>query len=74
MLNISDDIIVHGKTREKHDKNLEALLQRLQNKCLTVNKSKCEFGQSRIKFYGFIFSEDGFSPDPEKVEAIKNVE
>ena len=74
VLNISDDIIVHGKTREEHDKNLEALLQRLQNKCLTVNKSKCEFGQSRIKFYGFIFSEDGFSPDPEKVEAIKNVE
>ena len=46
----------------------------MQDKCLTVQKSKCEFGKNRIKFYGFIFSKSGFSPDPEKIEAIKNVE
>ena len=73
-LNISDDIIVHGKTREQHDQHLEALLNRLQEKNLTLNKIKCEFGKSRIKFYGFIFSESGISPDPQKIEAIKNVE
>ena len=73
-LNISDDIIVHGKTREEHDQNLEALLNRLQEKNLTLNKNKCEFGKPRIKFYGFIFSESGISPDPQKIEAIKNVE
>ena len=41
---------------------------------ITVNKSKSEFGQSRIKFYGFIFVEDEFSSDPEEVKAIKNNE
>ena len=73
-LNISDDIIVHGKTREEYDQNIEALLNRLQEKNLTLNKDKCEFGKTKIKFYGFIFSESGFSADPEKIEAIKNVE
>jgi len=73
-LNISDDIIVHGKTRQEHDKNLEALLQRLEENGLTLNKRKCEFGQSKLKFYGYIFSESGISPDPEKVKAIQNVD
>ena len=73
-LNISDDIIIHGKTRAEHDRNLKSLLQRLSEKGLTLNRDKCEFGQNKIKFYGFVFSEEGFSPDPEKVEAIKNVE
>ena len=65
---------MHGKTREEHDQNLEALLNRLQEKTLTLNKDKCELGKTKIKFYGFIFSESGFSADPEKIEAIKNVE
>ena len=30
--------------------------------------------KTKIKFYGFIFSESGFSADLEKIEAIKNVE
>ena len=71
--NIIDDIIVHGKTREEHDQNLGALLNRLQDKHLTLNKATCEFGRTRIKYYGSIFSESGFSQDPVKVEAIKNV-
>jgi len=73
-LNISDDIIVHGKTRQEHDKNLEALLQRLQEKGLTLNRRKCEFGQSKLKFYGYIFSDSGISPDPQKVAAIQNID
>ena len=73
-LNISDDIIVHGKTRQEHDKNLEALLQRLQEKGLTLNERKCEFGQSKLKFYGYIFSDSGISPDPEKIVAIQNID
>ncbi|XP_053382713.1 uncharacterized protein K02A2.6-like [Mercenaria mercenaria] len=74
VLNISDDIIIHGKTQIHHDSNLEALLQRLQDRNLTLNKEKCEFGKSKIKFFGYVFSESGISPDPEKITAIKNVE
>ena len=41
-MNISDDILVSGKTHEEHDQNLRAVFQRLREKGLTPNKSKCE--------------------------------
>jgi hypothetical protein len=73
-LNVSDNIIIHGPNKENHDARLEALPSRLQERNLTLNKQKCEFGKASIKFYGYIFSKGGISQDPEKVTAIKNVE
>ena len=34
---IVDDIIVYGKTREEHDKNLESVMQRLQPRAREIN-------------------------------------
>ena len=54
--NISDDIIVSGKTQKKHDENLRGVLERLQQHGVRLNKEKCTFSRSEIKFYGQIFS------------------
>lgn len=70
--NNSDDIIVFGKTQQEHDIRLEATLKRLQEKNLTLNKSKCEFNKTQLEFFGYIFSEAGLSADPKKCETIKN--
>ncbi|XP_061176120.1 uncharacterized protein K02A2.6-like [Saccostrea echinata] len=72
--NISDDIIVFGKSQEEHDKSLKSLLTRLRERNLTLNKDKCEFNKRKLEFFGFIFSENGISADPKKVEAIKHAE
>ena len=56
----------------QHDKNLEALLQRLVVKKLTLNLEKCKFNQPSLWFYGCTLSKDGLSADRKKVEAIKN--
>ena len=69
-LNISDDILVHGRTQEDHDRPLAAVFKRLSDKHLTLNKMKCAFNKSSLKFCGHIFSASGMSPDPEKVQAI----
>ena len=69
--NISDDIIVFGQNREEHDKNLSKVFKRLAEKNLTLNKEKCEFNKTQIEFYGYVFSSEGISADPRKVEAIK---
>lgn len=69
--NLSDDIIVHGKTQADHDRSLAAVFQRLKDKGLTLNKEKCEFNKSRLEFFGFIFQAGGISADPKKVAAIK---
>ena len=41
--NIADDLIVHGKNNEEHDRNLHRVLQRLEEKNLTLNPQKCQF-------------------------------
>ena len=43
VVNIADDIIVFGNTREDHDRALEECLIRLQEHNLTLNLEKCKF-------------------------------
>ena len=71
--NISDDILVFGKSHEEHDKTLRAVFQRLREKGLTLNKSKCEYSKDKLEFFGYVFSKDGIAPDPKKVEEVVNL-
>ena len=70
VIQIKDDIMVHGKGQE-HDDNLRALLKRLHEYGIRLRKLKCNFGQQSIMWFGHIFSKQGMSPDPEKVKHIK---
>ena len=63
--NIEDDIVVHGKTTQEHDRNIVALLNRLQERNLTLNKDKCKIGMSHIVFMGMILNEHGVGPTEE---------
>ena len=71
--NISDDIIVYGKNVQEHDQALHKLLKRLSDLNLTLNKKKCQFYTSSIEYYGWRFSAKGMSPDPNKIETIRNM-
>ena len=68
--NLSDDIIIFGKSRAEHDKALDATLRRLEENGAKLNRDKCVFGVEELKFFGHIFSKDGIRPDPEKIETI----
>ena len=72
--NIADGILVHGTTREEHDRSLENVLQRLQEKNLTVNPAKCQFGVTELDYYGFHISAQGVSPDKDRIHAIKHMQ
>jgi type III secretory pathway component EscU len=41
---------------------------------ITLNKGKCEFNRDKVEFFGYVFSKDGISADPKKINAIKNAE
>ena len=71
--NISDDIIIHGATTEEHDISLDRTLAALHSNGLTINLSKCEFRLPKIEFFGYVFSADGLSPDPKKVQDLKEM-
>ena len=68
--NLSDDIIIASANNKDHEKHVRACLQRLQDRGLTVNRSKCEFFKKSLEFFGSVFGENGVSPDPKKVRAV----
>ena len=70
-INVSDDILIFGRNQETHDASLSAVLERLKEKGLTLNKNKCAFNKGTLEFFGQIFSAKGTSPDPKKVQDIK---
>lgn len=69
-INISDDILVFGKSDAEHDNRLKAALCHLQSQDVTLNLDKCEFGKSEIEFQGHIFSAHGMRPSPSKIQEI----
>ena len=71
VVSMMDDVLVHGRTSEEHDERLGKVIHRLQEAGLTLNKQKCHFSQSQVKFLGQIIDKDGVHPDPDKVRAIR---
>ena len=67
---LMDDILVHGSNQQEHDKRLLATLERLRKCHITLNREKCEFSKTSIKFLGHVIDREGIKPDPEKVQAI----
>ena len=72
VLNVSDDILVYAKSAEEHHRRLTAVLKRLKEAGLTLHKEKCEFLKRQVSFFGYVFSEAGVNPDPEKVKDVKD--
>ena len=68
--NISDDIIIHGKNTEEHDRRLQRVLERLKEKNLTLNAEKCRFHMTQMVFMGLVLSDNGIGPAEDKVKAI----
>ena len=41
---------------------------------LTLNSEKIQFKQKQVSSYGHVWSDQGISPDPKKIQALKHVE
>ncbi|UYV80342.1 hypothetical protein LAZ67_18002541 [Cordylochernes scorpioides] len=57
----------------QHVSHLQQLFGRLRDYGLTINETKCTFGQPSVKFLVFIITNAGISPDPQRVQAIKDI-
>ncbi|CAG4987669.1 unnamed protein product [Parnassius apollo] len=65
-----DDLLVASPDKETHETHLRTVLQRLEDNGITINPSKCIFGQQEVQFLGFTVSKEGKKPPAEKVRAI----
>jgi hypothetical protein len=68
VINISDDILVHGRTAAQHNARLHAVIQRLVDNGLTLNKNKCQLSQPKIEYYGHVFSADGVAVQQKHIQ------
>ena len=71
---IADDVIVHGKDIDNHDKHLTEFHQRCHEKGIKLNKDKQELRMKEITFMGHRITPDGLKPDSDKVKAIAEME
>ncbi|KAK3736097.1 hypothetical protein QZH41_003541 [Actinostola sp. cb2023] len=67
-----DDIIIGGASFDEHLRLLKEVLSRLRNAGLTIKSSKVHLCQKTLRFLGHLVSVEGISPDPEKVETVRN--
>ncbi|XP_014673257.1 PREDICTED: uncharacterized protein K02A2.6-like [Priapulus caudatus] len=65
-----DDILVSGASKEKHQANLEEVLQRLAETGLRLRKNKCCFGMTSVQYLGHQISKDGLATLDNRVIAI----
>ena len=66
--NISDDIIIGGRTPDELIEQMENIFKRLCQHNLTVNKEKCKFMKEELTYMGHTLSKDGVSLDQIKIQ------
>ena len=74
VINIADDLVIHGNGVEQHDERLFVVLNRLREVGLTLNGDKCEFRLRRLTFFGHQVTQNGLESSEEKVAAIRNAD
>lgn len=66
-----DDILVTGRTKEEHLKNLDQVLTRLRERGLKLKKEKCDFVRDSLEFLGHVIDAKGVHKSGAKVDKIK---
>ena len=67
-----DDITIYSKSFEKHLEHLEKVLNRLRDVRMKINPKKCSFACGEVEVLGFIVSEQGIRPHPNKICKVQN--
>ena len=71
---IADDVVIHGRDTEEHDRHLNLFLLRCREKCIKLNRAKLETKVELLTFMGHRISKDGLSIDPSKVSSMRGME
>ena len=69
---VGDDVCVYGENSEDHDRNLTNLMEGAQEEGLVFNSAKCLIKQRSISFFGNTYTDNGITPDDDKVRDIQN--
>ena len=73
VLAIHDDVFIYRQNDRDHDANIINLFSVAQKEGLVFNSKKCAIKQESVTFFGRVFSAEGYSPDPEKIQGISEM-
>ena len=68
-----DDILIIWKSDEEHLKNIDKVLEILNEVGAMVNKSKCLFFANEIEYIGLLTHKNGIRVNPRKIDPIINM-
>lgn len=71
---IIDDVLIYGKSKEEHDRNLRAMLQRSRERGVRLNPDKSIICATEVSYFGHLITKDGVKPDPAKITAVRDME
>lgn len=66
-----DDILIHHQNLGDLQKITSAVIDKIRKNGLKLNRDKCKFGQTAIKFLGHILSQRGLEADPDKSQVTR---
>ena len=69
-----DDMLVKSLDEGSYLDDLQETFETLRHYKMKLNPSKCTFGVSSGKFLGFMVSQRGIETNPDKIQAILNME
>ena len=72
-LNMTDDILVFGKSEKEHDINLFEVRKRLDDSGISLKTEKCEIGKLDLKFFGLRLTSNGISPTEDRCKALREI-
>ena len=73
VLAIHDDVFIYRKDDKDHDANIINLFNVAQKAGLVFNSKKCAIKQESVTFFGGVYSIEGYSPNPEKIQGISEM-
>lgn len=65
-----DDLIVFSASYQQHISDLREVFTKMRDYNFVINRDKCQFGCTSIKYLGHLITSEGLQVDPEKVAAI----
>ena len=68
-----DDILLHSKDHEDHQKSLKKTLHKMLTANVKISATKCAFAQEEANYLGYIINKDGIKADPGKVAKILTI-
>ena len=68
-----DDILVASPGPQEHKQHLHELFRLLESNGIDINRKKCSFGQSEVRYLGHLVNCDGIRPLPLRVEDFRNL-